>query len=126
MKKELQEELFAIAPEWFRRDDIKSSLMCFGFEVGDGWFDLLKELILQIKEEKPAPDFEVAQVKEKFGGLRFYAHGGSDKINAIITFAENLSYKICETCGGRGEANKQGWISVLCATCRAEKALIIG
>lgn len=126
MKKELEEELFAIAPEWFRRDDIKSSLMCFGFEVGDGWFGLIKTLLEEIKCLKPGPDFEIAQVKEKFGGLRFYNHQGDDKIDAVVSFAENLSYLICEQCGGRGKTNESGWISVMCDSCRNEKALILG
>lgn len=118
MKKELQEQLFAIEPKWFTRNDIKNSLMCFGFEVGDGWFFLLQQLLNEIKYLDPGSHFEVIQVKEKFGGLRFYVSGDSEKIGAVIGFAENLSYFICEQCGGAGKSNKEGWISVQCDPCR--------
>ena len=28
--------------------------------------------------------------------------------------AEAMSYKVCDVCGNKGEANKQGWISTRC------------
>jgi hypothetical protein len=58
------------------------------------------------------------QVKEKFGGLRFYVHGGTDKHHALISFAEELSYKICEDCGAMQDTKTytQGWNRTLCPT----------
>lgn len=50
MKKELEDELFAIKPEWFDRNS-RTSCMCFGFAVGDGWFQLLKSLLLCLKNQ---------------------------------------------------------------------------
>ena len=42
----------------------------------------------------------VIQVKEKFGGLRFYCDFVStERIEALISFAESLSYTICEISG---------------------------
>ena len=120
MKKELQEQLFAIEPSWFDRTNIKESLMCFGFEVGDGWFTLLEQLLKQIKSMNPPEGFQIQQVKEKFGGLRFY-HNGAYKsdIDAVVNFAEGLSYKICEECGNPGSTKGgKGWIRCLCLSCR--------
>jgi hypothetical protein len=43
------------------------SLMAFGFDCGDGWFELIKDL-----SEKLEPlGVEALQVKEKWGSLRF-------------------------------------------------------
>ena len=64
---------------------------------------------------------EAAQVKEKFGTLRFYVHGATDEQYAMIRFAENLSSTICEVCGSmKGRLNNNGWIRCRCKNCREE------
>ena len=47
----------------------------------------------QIIESKKRiiPQVEATQVKEKYGGLRFYVFGGDDKIDSLISFAESMS-----------------------------------
>ena len=47
------------------------------FECDIGWYDLLDSLLYNIREY---PEIEVAQIKEKFGTLRFYIWGGNDEI----------------------------------------------
>lgn len=59
----------------------------------------------------------IVQVKEKFGGLRLYHHGGLLKFFDYARFAENLSYKLCEDCGVRAEVRTDGWIRTLCRAC---------
>lgn len=49
MNEVLQENLFAIEPGWFKRDDPKTSLMCFGFETGPGWYPLIRALLWHAK-----------------------------------------------------------------------------
>jgi hypothetical protein len=61
------------------------------------------------------------QVKEKFGGLRFYYNGGDDHVAGLVDMAEEMSYKICEQCGNAGKPNKGGWIITLCDKCRGER-----
>lgn len=56
----------------------------------------------------------VSQVKEKFGGLRFYVNVATEEHYNYITFAESLSYKTCEVCGAPGKREGQGWISTRC------------
>src|SRR5277367_3617088 len=71
----------------------------FRFECNDGWFELLKELILQIKkycEKNGHCEVKVAQVKEKFGSLRFYVDYAGDEIDDMIHEAEKKSSKTCE------------------------------
>lgn len=56
----------------------------------------------------------VAQIKEKFGGLRFYYDGGDDYISGLVTMAESWAGRTCETCGERGKQRGGGWIRTLC------------
>ncbi len=61
------------------------------------------------------------QVKEKFGGLRFYVSGADDTVDGMILLAETLSYHICENCGVMDETvvcTGRGWIQTLCMKCR--------
>lgn len=62
-----------------------------------------------------------AQVKEKFGGLRFYVHGASPEQRAQIDLVEELSYRACETCGNPGQAYSIGWVGTLCPAHADEK-----
>ena len=57
---------------------------------------------------------QVCEVKEKFGGLRFYIGEESDEIHLRITEAETQSYKICEWCGEPGTLVKMGWWTTRC------------
>lgn len=79
----------------------------------------------QLLNKEPSPVKEIyqvvaVQVKEKFGGLRFYVDGASSEIYAMISFAENMSYHICEQCGTTTNVTTggKGWISTLCDSCR--------
>ncbi len=59
----------------------------------------------------------IRQVKEKFGGLRFYVDADKADIPAVynyIRFAEEMSMCMCEQCGAPGEARSDGWTKVLC------------
>ena len=71
------------------------------FDIDLGWYPLVKELIedlINLGWNK-----QTCQVKEKFGGLRFYINEGSDEIHKRITKAENDSYEICEVTGKPGK-----------------------
>lgn len=86
---------------------------CGFFECGNGWFPLIKELIVDLIEL--GWDKQICQVKEKFGGLRFYINEGSDEIYKRIVRAEDDSYKICEVTGDVGKLRTDiGWYRTLC------------
>ena len=86
---------------------------CDFFDVQVGWYPLIKNLIDELITL--GWDKQVTQVKEKFGGLRFYINGGSDEIYDKITEAEKLSHETCELCGKKGELRtKIRWFTTLC------------
>lgn len=84
----------------------------FGWEIGKGWHPLVKELIEDL--QKLGWDGTILQIKEKFGGLRFYIAGGSDEVWDRIERAEKESFTICEECGEPGQLRKRSWIRTLC------------
>lgn len=51
MKRELDEKLCRIAPHLFadRFGDMRTTALCWGFEVGDGWYELLEEAALKLE-----------------------------------------------------------------------------
>lgn len=82
------------------------------FSVGPGWYGIIKRLIVDLIEL--GWDKQICQVKEKFGGLRFYINSGSEEIWQRIQLAESASYITCEKCGELGELRCGGWIQTLC------------
>lgn len=120
MNKENTEKLYNDFPELYKQRflPMTQSCLCFGIETGNGWFDLIYDLSKKLTELNIG--IEAVQVKEKFGGLRFYTNFYSEQSNKLIEEAENKSYKICEICGNPGEPNDNGWISTLCEKCRKE------
>jgi hypothetical protein len=83
------------------------------FECNSGWYPLLKDLIVDLIEL--GWNKEICQVKEKFGGLRFYINECSDEMHARISKAEYLSYQTCEVTGKPGQLRTDiGWHTTLC------------
>lgn len=93
--------------------DRKPIIDSYFFSVGSGWYGLIKELIVDLI--KLGWNKEICQVKEKYGGLRWYINGGSDEIYKRINEAETKSYTICEVTGKPGELRTDiGWYRTLC------------
>lgn len=109
MKTELQQKLYDEFPGWFDYLD-------FGIEVGDGWFDLLHETCIKLKEVGFNGKF--SQIKEKYGSLRVYiAKGATEEQWKIVEDAEEKSEFICEQCGEDGKLVDDGWIYGICEPC---------
>lgn len=90
----------------------------FGFDCKDGWSGILSELISHIKtlDSKSGVVTEVIQVKEKFGGLRFYPlNGASTDVWQLITEYEEKSYGVCEFTGSRTNVGlwSYGWMRTM-------------
>ena len=95
----------------------------FGIECGDGWKDLIEPIIEYInnynKDKKEEDKIIISQIKEKFGGLRFYVDRWNEEVHNMINNAEEESYKVCELCGSREDVGQtaNGWITTLCHNC---------
>jgi hypothetical protein len=121
MSPDLEHRLIDRWPTWFDTDgDVQRTLMPFGFQVRDGWFHLvwalcegLEPLVAEYEKET-SQSFEVLQVKEKFGGLRFYVNGGSTAIWDRIAAAEAESLRTCEQCGKLGRLRPNPYLRTLC------------
>lgn len=140
MNQPLQQYLYNKYPLIFEEIGLppEKSSMAWGITCGDGWYYLLDCLCSNIQgtinnhndslekgyiKGDKIPQVVAQQIKEKFGGLRFYYKGGNEKIGGMIDFAESLSYNICEKCGGMknvGHTTK-GWIQTLCKECVGDK-----
>lgn len=99
-----------------------------GFACGEGWWPILEALCGQIqhhvdwknKQSEVVAQVTVNQIKEKFGGLRFYYSGGDDAIDGMVRMAESWAAHSCETCGSPGKSRSGGWIKTLCDYHEAE------
>lgn len=106
-----------------------------GGQVNPGWEPLVDTLYARITEV--APEIVVDQVKEKFGGLRFYydlpqeaaertqdsfpitfgARTVGEQVERLVSAAETASHWICEVCGkggARTDTFGSGWLNTLC------------
>lgn len=109
-----------------RKKSLKESLMSFGFECGDGWFEIIYRLSQSIEAiarknglDPTSDDWpEAVQVKEKFGTLSFYLKGSAAPYLKQIIEAHEQSSKTCELCGKPGKLTGQSWIRVLCTNCQ--------
>lgn len=63
---------------------------------------------------KIIPLFNIVQIKEKFGTLRFYYDGGDKVIDRIVSMGERFSESTCEYCGKPGKLRQGGWLKTLC------------
>ena len=100
-----------------------------GLAIGPGWWTIIESLCSQIqhhidwknKQSEVVAQVTVNQIKEKFGGLRFYYSGGDDAIDGMVRMAESWAAHSCETCGASGERRDGGWIRTLCDTHETER-----
>ena len=109
MSPELEKKLLDKYPKLF------SSKQFWGFECGDGWYDILDHLCGSLVTYTYGDEeIYVDQVKEKFGRLRFYLSKEDDVMHGMVSMAEHMSGRICETCGNRGETRGGSWMVTLC------------
>lgn len=110
--------------------------------VDDGWKDIICDLYDEL--EKLGIKYEIAQIKEKLGGLRFYVDIEGErtplrvdmqspqgvtsgytqdlsekrkKFQALINEAEKKSRAVCEMCGAPGTLCGTSYVRTLCEKC---------
>jgi hypothetical protein len=124
MREELDKQLCEDYPKIFanRHKSMTETAMCWGFDHGDGWYDILDTACSLIQQhidwknrnEEKVSQVVADQVKEKFGTLRFYVSGGDDYTNGIIRMAEAMTAMTCEICGKPGEFRGRSWFYTAC------------
>lgn len=114
--------------EEYNKNKIPHPFELFGIECNIGWKKLLKPLFDYITDYNNGKNEEekikVLQVKEKFGGLRFYTNFGTKELYDMIDEAEEKSYNICELCGSENEVGmrENEWFTTTCLECVKEMA----
>lgn len=91
-------------------------------ECQAGWYQLILDLDGKISSIEPG--YRVDQVKEKFGGLRFYYDqinindDDRERVDKLVDAAEEKSFTICEVCGVSDSTvttSGHSWVKTLCA-----------
>ena len=130
MKKDLDEKICNDFPLLFRYRGLSSRehTMGWGFP-GAGWFKIIydtsskiEKILKKYKEENLGKELaSSAQVKNKFGFLRWYVDFPEDfppklkkAISIAVCEAEEASVFICESCG-------MGRLDTIGMTCRCEE-----
>lgn len=110
LKRGMSPAELGLGPEDFTRG--------FGYSIGcgPGW----RDLILTALQARP-PGTKIAQIKEKFGGLRVYVDipesvpvSVAQEYHNLLFNLENESYHTCEECGKEGKSRSGSWIKTLC------------
>lgn len=152
MRNDLVEKIYADFPLIFppdRRGSPRTSCMFWGLDCGDGWYSIIHECCAHLQfrtDQDPGawPQIVAAQIKEKFGTLRFYIEGyevpeGADEkreveiratVRTIVSAYESMSGFTCERCGTTaadagvstkaGGIASPGWVRTLCEDCRSK------
>jgi len=94
---------------------LQNNLMWFGFECGDGWFEIIRRLSDKLSKT-PNPPL-VLQVKQKYGDLCFYVGSATDEQYNMIHEAEEEATVTCEFCGKPGKKGGGYWVLVQCDEC---------
>ena len=131
MRQELDSLLCEKYPKMMvnRNKHMQETCMCWGFECGDGWFNILDKLMGNIqhhidwknRKEEVVAQVTLDQVKEKFGTLRFYYSGGDDAIDGMVRMAESMSGVTCEECSAPAQTHGPGWIRTICEPCETKR-----
>lgn len=95
--------------------------LLWGIQCNNGWFWLLNNLCSQLQwdiDRNKEPQMRITTIKEKFGTLRVYTTGSSERQNGTIALAELMSASMCEECGSIERVSQTtGYITTLCQEC---------
>ena len=108
--------------------DVMKTCMHFGMECGDGWYDLIDELLgkLDLISKNMGVQVIASQIKQKFGTLRFYYdtviktdlnvnNYVEDIIRDVVARTEIKSAYVCENTGKNGTlCSRMGYLKTIC------------
>ena len=95
----------------------------WGIECGAGWSDLIRAMCLALehREKETGRAIRFNYIRQKMGVLQCTLTGFDDFTRGAVDVAHWMSYMTCELCGNNGSVarDSQGWLRVLCSSCRA-------
>lgn len=128
-------EEIAMYQRWIEKEKLENKPAEVVEGINGSWTKMsseekIVEYEARIKEykKKIIPQLEAAQVKEKYGSLRFYLSEypsepeADAKVTAYINFAESISHVTCEDCGKPGDQRGSHWTQTLCESCEEERS----
>lgn len=91
-------------------------------DLEDGWriafgTELCTELAAALEKEGKLETYRIDQIKEKYGELCWYDHGGTCETDEIIEKYTELSKITCKKCGVPATKMSTGWVSYWCDEC---------
>lgn len=98
-------------------------------DMPDGWrkafgeqlCEELKQELLKAGGQEALEKYMIVQIKEKFGYLRWYDNGCTERwYSEILPKYEALSERTCIRCGKKAAFISTGWISPWCEECAEE------
>ena len=117
MSPNLENELFEKYPHLFQ--DGEGAVSCRTIDVGDGWFPIIEKFLKASYEHFEATgisidEFQIIEIKEKFGSLRLYSNVYEETIFKLSEQAYDESLHICELSGQPGSLfTKFGMVKTL-------------
>lgn len=98
------------------------------FGMPDGWlvafgYEMLCELREELLKANFLNDYQISDIKEKYGELRWYDFGNTERGHQIIHKYEKLSHEVCICCGKPATHMSYGWINYVCEDCFRERKL---
>lgn len=123
------EQLIQKYPKIFKQYEGNPGMVNW-YGVPQGWLSIIDKLCGAIQSyvdnttryingnPTNPPQPTLTQMKEKFGGLRFYMEDSDDYVEGMIRMAEYMCDNTCQDCGTEENLGvTSGWISVLCRNC---------
>ena len=81
----------------------------------------IKQALLEEGGRKLLRKYRIMQIKEKYGGLRWYSNWETDNVSKIVEKYEYISEHTCIDCGKPAEYMTTGYILPYCENCIPEK-----
>lgn len=74
----------------------------------------LKKALLADGGRKALNRFRIEQLKEKYGSMCLYYHGGNEEVDKVVAKYEYISERTCIECGKTADYVTRGWIEPYC------------
>jgi hypothetical protein len=95
-----------------------------GFGIPQGWTYIVKTLVRDLIAL--GWDKDLVQVKQKFGGLRFYIGKSNETLDNVIQQAESACSSACYQCGEFAKETASVFDDKYCESCQVRNRPMVG